>query len=270
MLPVDHFPNDSNGVSSDGDGVRIFASARLVDIADAVARAPFPLLGAACRHDMAYGDADTTLADCLAPATSCVRVGDGVRCALNGTAVCAAREPDAEFHSVIGGGPCWRTTQSAMAVALVALDADLELRTAEGSRWMSAGAVFAARDAGERVEHGSSEPLVSARVPPISAGGLQRFGRATQDDTGSATVVLAAVRRDDGDVRLVLGGISPGPYRVYTSVEEEAMAGGLDEDTIAGLADRALLDAEPDPRCAPRVEAAAELLREAIREIATS
>ena len=58
-----------------------------------------------------------------------------------------------------------------------------------------------------------------------------------------ALVSLAATRRTDGEVRLVLGGVSPRPYRVYTSVEEEAMSGGLDGETIISLAERALLDA---------------------------
>ena len=69
-------------------------------------------------------------------------------------------------------------------------------------------------------------------------------------------------------MRLVLGGVSPRPYRIYTSVEEEAMSGGLDEETIIGLADRALLDALPLSKNGYKVQLAASLLRDAIREIA--
>ena len=76
------------------------------------------------------------------------------------------------------------------------------------------------------------------------------------------------MRRADGEVRLVLGGVSPRPYRVYTSVEEEAMSGGLDEDAIAGLAERALLDAEPLSMNGEKMEVAAALLRDAITVIA--
>jgi CO/xanthine dehydrogenase FAD-binding subunit len=66
----------------------------------------------------------------------------------------------------------------------------------------------------------------------------------------------------------VLGGVSPRPYRIYTSVEEEAASGGLDEETIAGLAERALLDAAPLSRNEYKVALAASLLRDAIRDLA--
>jgi CO/xanthine dehydrogenase FAD-binding subunit len=51
-------------------------------------------------------------------------------------------------------------------------------------------------------------------------------------------------------------------------VEEETMSGGLDEETIIGLAERALLDAVPLAKNGYKIELAATLLRDAIREIA--
>ncbi len=48
----------------------------------------------------------------------------------------------------------------------------------------------------------------------------------------------------DGDVRIVLGGVAPRPWRVNTSVEEDVSSGGLDDEAIATLADRALLRRE--------------------------
>ena len=117
------------------------------------------------------------------------------------------------------------------------------------------------------LQHG--ELIVAIRLPAVAKGGLQRYTKLMQRDTWDfALVSLAAVRRADGDVRLVLGGVGPRPYRVYTSVEEEAMSGGLDEETIIGLAERALLDAEPLSKNGYKVELAASLLRDAIREIA--
>jgi xanthine dehydrogenase YagS FAD-binding subunit len=113
------------------------------------------------------------------------------------------------------------------------------------------------------------ELIVAIRLSPVAAGGLQRYTKLMQREAWDfALVSLAATRRVDGDVRLVLGGVSPRPYRIYTSVEEEAMSGGLDEETIAGLVERALLDAEPLSKNRYKVELAASLLRDAIRQIA--
>ena len=71
-----------------------------------------------------------------------------------------------------------------------------------------------------------------------------------------------------GEVRLVLGSVSPRPYRVYNSIEEETTSGGLDDDLIEGLAERALLDAEPLTQNGFKVDLAAALLRDAIRALA--
>jgi CO/xanthine dehydrogenase FAD-binding subunit len=97
---------------------------------------------------------------------------------------------------------------------------------------------------------------------------VQRFAAARNEDTGLVQVSLAAVRRADGEVRLVLGSVSPRPYRVYNSIEEETTTGGLDEETIEGLAERALLDAQPLSQNGFKVELAAALLRDAIRALA--
>jgi CO/xanthine dehydrogenase FAD-binding subunit len=54
---------------------------------------------------------------------------------------------------------------------------------------------------------------------------------------------------------------------VNTSVEEDVASGGLDDEAIATLADRALLDAKPLSKNAYKVELAAALLRRVISEV---
>ena len=67
-----------------------------------------------------------------------------------------------------------------------------------------------------------------------------------QHDTwDSAFVSLAGIKRPDGEVRLVLGGVAPVPYRINQSVEEDVASGTLDEESADALAERALYDAAP-------------------------
>jgi xanthine dehydrogenase YagS FAD-binding subunit len=82
-----------------------------------------------------------------------------------------------------------------------------------------------------------------------------------------ALVSIAGARRRDGSVRLVLGGVAPRPWRVPESVEEDVASGGLDDDSIIALAERALYDAEPLAKNGYKVSLAASLLRDAIREL---
>jgi xanthine dehydrogenase YagS FAD-binding subunit len=70
------------------------------------------------------------------------------------------------------------------------------------------------------------------------------------------------------EIRMVLGGVAPRPWRVSWSVEEDVASGGLDEDTIGTLADRALYDAEPLSENGYKVDLAATLLRQLMRELA--
>jgi xanthine dehydrogenase YagS FAD-binding subunit len=75
-------------------------------------------------------------------------------------------------------------------------------------------------------------------------------------------------RREDGVVRMALGGVAPGPWRVPESVEEDVASGGLDEDSIAALSERALYDARPLSKNGYKVGLAASLLRDAMTELA--
>lgn len=233
---------------ADNGDVYVSGAATLREIAgDPAIQSSYPLLADACSSPDAH-DRDESLSENIATPSACVRTADGVACALNGGAACAAADPSSDLHAIIDGGPCWRAYTSLPGVALHALDAVVEYGNDD-----RAGAM-------QRV-----------RLPADAARGFQRLFRpAAGHAPDAAHITLAAVRRADGDVRLVLGGVAPRPYRIYTSVEEEAMAGGLDEDTIAGLAERALLDAESHAASANRVDVATALLRGAIAEIDAS
>jgi len=80
-------------------------------------------------------------------------------------------------------------------------------------------------------------------------------------------VSLAAHRRTDGGVRLALGGVALGPYRVNPSVEEDVATGGLDDDSIDALAERAMYDARPLEHNGYKVWQVQALLRRALRRL---
>ena len=98
-----------------------------------------------------------------------------------------------------------------------------------------------------------------------SAGGAQRFTKLMQRGAWDfALVSLAAIKRADGDVRLVLGGVAAGPVRVNPSIEEDVASGALDEESVMALAERALYDAAPLSHNRYKVQQAASLLRDAM------
>ncbi len=265
---------ESLGVSpTDDGGLRIGAAVRLADLSvHPAVRERYPALALACEQVATPAIREmATLGGNLCQRPRCWYFRRGIPCLKNGGTECPAREGENQYLAILEGGPCWIVHPSDPAVALVSLDATIEIAGAGRRRDVPAGEFFVLP--AERMDRetvlADGELVIGVRLPGEAAGGVQRYVKLMQREAWDfALVSLAAVRRADGEVRLVLGGVSPRPYRIYTSVEEEATSGGLDEDTIAGLAERALLDAAPLGKNGYKMELAASLLRDAIRELA--
>ena len=255
-----------------GGGVRIGAAARIDDIAsDTGVRDRLPLLAAACasvgtpalRH---MG----TLGGNLCQRPRCWYFRRNISCLKNGGAACPAAEGENQYHAILGGGPCYIVHPSDPAVALTALEAVVEIQGDEQLRRVSIGEFY--RLPAERLDHETvlrrGELVSAVEIPRSSELGVQRYYKLMQRGSWDfALVSLAAVKRTDGDVRLVLGGVAPKPWRVTSSIEEDVASGGLDEQDVATLADRALYDARPLAQNGYKIELAAAVLRRAIGEL---
>jgi xanthine dehydrogenase YagS FAD-binding subunit len=265
---------ESLGITAALDGaLRIGAAVRLADVAaHELVRSRFPALALACEQVGTPAIREmATLGGNLCQRPRCWYFRRAIPCLKNGGTSCPAREGENQYLAILEGGPCYIVHPSDPAVALVALDATIEVVGPDGRRNVAASDLFVLPR--ERMDRetvlADGELIVGVRLPAAAAGGAQRYVKLMQREAWDfALVSLAAIRRTDGEVRLVLGGVSPRPYRVYTSVEEEVTSGGLDEETIAGLAERALLDAVPLSKNGYKVELAAALLRDAIRDLA--
>ena len=265
---------ESLGVTATASGgVRIGAGVRLADVAaHALVRERYPALALACEQVGTPAIREmATLGGNLCQRPRCWYFRRNISCHKNGGDSCPARAGESQYLAILEGGPCYIVHPSDPAVALVALDATIEITDANGRRDVAAAEFFVLPR--ERMDRETAladgELVIGIRLPAEAAGGVQRYVKLMQREAWDfALVSLAAVRRPDGEVRLVLGGVSPRPYRVYTSVEEEVTSGGLDEDTIAALAERALLDVAPLAKNEYKVALAASLLRDAIRELA--
>lgn len=259
----------------DDGSLRIGGAERLASIArDENVRGQFPALAQACEAVATPAIREmATLSGNLAQRPRCWYYRRGIACLKSGGAGCPARDGENQYHAILEGGPCWMVHPSDPAVALVALDAQIEIAGVAGVRLVPASEFFVLPS--DRLDREialeAGELVVAIHLPAAAAGGRQKYVKLMQRHAWDfALVSLAWTRRQDGEARLVLGGVAPRPYRVYTSVEEEAVSGGLDDELIAALADRALLDADPLAQNAYKLELAGSLLRDAIREIAAA
>jgi xanthine dehydrogenase YagS FAD-binding subunit len=273
---------------SDG-GVRIGGSVRLAAIArDPRLRERFGALAQAC-DSVGTPALRTmgTIAGNLCQRPRCWYLRSGFACHKHGGDTCPAASGENQYHAIFGGGPCYIVHPSDPAVALTALEAEVEIRgprgvhNAAGTGGAGAPAVGPVRRVpiaeffvlpSERLEHetvlGPGEYVSAIEIPGHSAGGVQWFEKVMQRAAWDfALVSLAAVRREDGAVRLVFGGVAPKPWRISESVEEDVASGGLSEDDIATLAERALYDAKPLEKNAYKVEMASAVLRRGLERL---
>lgn len=261
------------GVSEMPDGgVRIGAAMRIHELAHHTdLRARWPMLAEACESVGTVALRHMgTLGGNLCQRPRCWYFRRSIPCLKNGGDDCPARLGENQYHAILEGGPCWIVHPSDPAVALVALGATIVIDGPAGARNVSAESFWVLpRDRMDReTVLADGEIVVAVTLPASSAGGRQSYRKLMQRGSWDfALVSLASARRANGDVRLVLGGVSPRPYRVNTSVEEDVASGGLGEDDAGVLADRALYDAAPLARNGYKVTLAAALLREAIRDL---
>jgi xanthine dehydrogenase YagS FAD-binding subunit len=254
------------------DAVRVGGATRVSDLAEhAVIREQFPALARACE---AVGTPALrnmgTLGGNLCQRPRCWYFRRNVRCHKNGGDFCPAVAGENQYLAILGGGPCYIVHPSDPAVALTALDARVELTGSGGSRWVEMAEFYLLpRQRMDRETVLEPHEFVTAvALPRESAGGVQLYYKLMQRGAWDfALVSLAAVRRPDGEVRLVLGGVAPRPWRVTSSVEEDVSSGELDDEAIETLAMRALIDAEPLSKNGYKVELAASLLRQAMAEL---
>ena len=256
----------------DDGGVRIGAEVSVSDLArDPEMLRRFPVLAEACASVGGEAPQAGTLGGNLCQRPQCQYFRANVPCLKNGGDRCLAVEGENRYHAILGGGPCWIVHPSDPAVALVALDAQVEIQGPGGTRTIPIDRFFVSPK--ERLDHetvlAAGEIVTAIEIPAVAALGSQRYRKVKQEDGwGFADVSLAAVKRLNGDVKLVLGGVAPHPWRVDSSVEEDVSSGNLDEADVETLADRSLYDAEPLAKNQFKVEIAGALIREAIAELA--
>ena len=276
LVDVRFLPQASDVIATAEGGLRIGAACEVTTLAiDPVLLERLPALARACAvaaHLDATGpdvERAGTLGGNLCQRPRCQYFRAAVPCLKNGGDFCAAVDGDNRRHAIMGGDPCWIVHPSDPGVALVALEAVCELAGAGGSRRVPADEFFVLPRV--RLDHETvlrpGEWIAAVEIPAASMDGVQRYVCDGTGGDGWTTVSLAATRRTDGEVRLVLGGVAPVPWRVYGSIEEDVKAGNLDAADIETLADRALYDAVPLALNAYKVDIAAALLRQAIRDL---
>lgn len=278
LVDVTRLPFDRIEETPDG-GVRIGANVRNSDLAaHPLIRARYPVLSQALLSG-ASGQLRNmaTTAGNLLQRTRCVyfqnvdtpcnkrRPGDG----------CSALGGYTRHHAILGASEhCIAVHPSDMAVAMVALDATVEVLGPSGERRIPL--VDFHRLPGDEpnrdtvLRHGELITAVALPALPFAVHSLYRKVRDRRSFAFALVSVAAALQVRDGmieDVRLAFGGVAHKPWRA-TRAEETLRGQPTTPGQFARAADAELAAAQPQPGNAFKVKMLRNTLVAALQELA--
>jgi xanthine dehydrogenase YagS FAD-binding subunit len=277
LVDISRLPLDRVERTRDG-GLRIGATVRNGDLAaHPDVRRDYPVLAQALLAGASgqIRNAATTAGNLL-QRTRCSYFQDA-------TTPCNKRDPGSgcsairgfhRMHAVLGASEhCIATHPSDMAVALAALDAEVEVLGAAGPRRVALADLYRLPgDAPHRDTTLEPADLVTGvvlPVLPVAARSAYRKVRERASYAFALVSVAAALDVRDGvvsDVRIALGGVAHKPWRAIRA--EEALRGGeATEEAFRAAAAAELAAADPLPDLAWKVPMASNTIVATLRSL---
>lgn len=234
------------GVSASDEGIEIGAATTLRDIIrDARIKRDYGLLADAAAHVASPQIRNVgTLGGNLVQDTRCWYYRRGLACYRAGGNLCYADTPQAmnREHAVFGASRCVAVSPSDTAIALVALDATMVVRSVGRERIVTATDFFVgpATHITQMTSLEVGEILTAIRIPAKWAGKRFYFEKiADRDVWDFALVSIAVAMSMDGDSiaesRFVCGGVACTPHRLL-KVESAARGKSLSDENADALA----------------------------------
>jgi len=277
VIDINSLPLDKLERTADG-GLKIGAMVRNSDLAhDATVQQAYPVLSQALLSGASpqLRNMATTRGNLL-QRTRCYYFRDtAYPCnKRNPGAGCAAIEGYHRIHAILGTSEhCIATHPSDMAVAMMALEATVQLQGAQGQRTVPLQEFYFVPDSTPERENvlAPGELIISVTLPRLARGTrssyLKRRDRASYEFAlASAAVVVQMQGQRMQRMRVALGGIGTKPWR---SLEAEQVLEGRDANTqhFRAAAEAALRDAKPLHDNAFKVELAKRTLMRTLQVV---
>jgi xanthine dehydrogenase YagS FAD-binding subunit len=261
-----------HGISAEGGGLRIGAATTLAEIEESPdVLNTYPVLAEAAKSVASplirnFG----TLGGNINQRPRCWFLrGENFPCYKKGGDFCFAVTGDNTYHAIIGGELCYIVHPSDTATALLALNATATVAGPSGTREVAFDEYFIGPREDVLRENilQPNELMVDVKIPAPAANTRMAWiklkDRQVYDFALTSVAVVASV--DGGvwqDGRVVLGGVSPVPWRA--SVVEQALAGKDIAATVKTAAALIRNEARPLSNNAYKVDIAIGLTERAI------
>src|SRR5512138_3025723 len=264
------------GVKKAADGgIEIGATTTLTDVANhALVKANFRLLSqAAALVASPQIRNQGTLGGNVSQDTRCWYYRSGWTCYRAGGNICYADTPTAinREHAIFDANRCVAVNPSDTAPALIALDAQMVIRSSGGERVVDARNYFIgpSTDITRMTVLQPGELLTTIRIPATWSGAEFYFEKIRERQVWDFPLVniAAAMKVSDGTIRgsrLVVNAVAAHPMRL-TTVEEAVAGKPRNEETAAMAGDLAVRGARPLAHNGYKVPLVRNLVKRAIR-----
>ncbi|MFI5174538.1 MAG: FAD binding domain-containing protein [Terriglobia bacterium] len=268
-LPEMRYVHESN------DGVRIGALASLSTIEEhPIIRKSFPLLIEALFVTAAPQIRNqATLGGSICQRPRCWYLRGPFDCLRKGGAKCFAVDGENKYHAILGGHLCYIVHPSDTATALLALNASAKIQGSKGEKTVPLDKFFVGPEVNILKENilEDDEILTEVFIPMPPAGSRGAFSKSRERQSydfalGSAAVQCTMKNGVCSEVRVVLGGVAPIPWR-SVEAEEELRGKKLDQKTIERAAAAAVRKAKPMTQNAYKVDLTRQLLSKSLSQI---
>ena len=196
------------------------------------------------------------------------------KCLKKGGPMCFAYNGENKYHAILGGGPCYIVHPSDCAPALIAFRASVTVVSPRGQRTVPLEEFFVLPS--RRLDHETilepDEIVTEIRVPTPAPNTRSTYLKFKERDSHDFAIVGAAVvMRLKGkvceDVRIVLSGVAPIPWR---SPEVEAVLKGkaITPELAEQAGKAAVAKAQPLSQNAYKVPLTQAIVKQAVLRVA--
>ncbi len=174
-----------------------------------------------------------------------------IKCRKKGGSTCFAFRGKNKYHAILGGGLCYIVYPSDLAPALIALDAEISINSPKGDKTIPLANFYILPKVNVRNENilAPKEVLREIKIPLRKKEEKSTYSKFTERGTWDFAVVSAAVKGTVSggifrDIKIVLGGVAPIPWRL-TKAENLIKGKKVTEDLVRDATREALKEAKP-------------------------
>lgn len=241
-------------IKKEKDGVHIGALATVADLAsDPLIRQEYAGL-----HEAALSVATPQLRNVgtvggnLCQRPRCWYYRDSqVACRKKGGSQCFASRGRNKYHAIFGGGMCYIVYPSDLAPAFISLEAQVTVSSPRGEKTMPLANFYVLPSKNVRRENvlGPDEILREVKIPLAKKEDKSTYVKLKERGTWDFALVSAAVKgtvsgKGFSDLKIVLGGVAPIPWRLE-KVEDALRKKKVSEALIKDASRAALEEAKP-------------------------